>query len=796
MKSLGVSACAASWLAFALAGLSYAQTPAASAPQRKLLDQYCVTCHNQRLKTANLMLDKMDVERIADGAEVWEKVVRKIHGGTMPPVGMPRPDQATLLGFAGWLEASLDRAAANNVNPGRTALHRLNRTEYANAIRDLLALDIDSKALLPGDDESNGFDNIADVLKVSPLLLEQYVAASRKVSALAVGDPKTPAVGQIYRIPPDLSQEQHIEGLPLGTRGGVLIHHNFPLDGDYDFNISLLRNIVGYMPGMEFAHRIEITIDGVRVFSERVGGPEDNLMMDTNLGTAGEAIDARLKTRVPVKAGPHAVGFTFAQKNLAESDEPLQPFTRDLDLQNMNGVPLIDHVEIAGPFDAKGPGDTPSRRRIFLCKPGKGIDDLTCARQILTALAKRAYRRPVAEGDLEELLSFYQTGKNQGNFEAGIENALRLILANPKFIFRAETDAGVAAGVVHRINDLELASRLSFFLWSSIPDEALISAAAQGRLKDPATLESQVKRMLADPRANALVKNFAGQWLFLRNLQSVAPDGQTFPNFDDNLRQAFRSETEMFFSSILREDRSVLDLMTANYTFVNERLAKHYGIPNVYGSQFRRVTLADENRWGLLGQGSVLTVTSYPNRTSAVLRGKWILENVLGTPPPAPPPNVPALKENGDGKQLSLRQLMEQHRANPACATCHKVMDPLGLALENFDAIGQWRTKEPAGPIDAAGQLADGTKVTGVADLRKALLQHPEQFVGTVTEKMLTYALGRGLEYYDMPVVRGIVREAAKSNYRFSALVMGIVQSPSFEMRKAPAAEASLAAVK
>ena len=797
MYSPRFSAGGTGWLAVLFAALSFAQAPAPGAPQRKLLDQYCVTCHNQRLKTANLMLDKMDVEHIADGAEVWEKVIRKIHGGTMPPVGMPRPDQATLRGLAEWLETSLDRAAVSNVNPGRTALHRLNRTEYANAIRDLLALDVDTTALLPGDDESNGFDNIADVLKVSPLLLEQYVAASRKISSLAVGDPKTPPVGQIYRIPPDLAQENHIEGLPLGTRGGVLIRHNFPLDADYDFSISLLRNIVGYMPGMEFAHRVEITIDGKRVFSVRVGGPDDNLMMDTNLGVAGETIDARLKTRVPVKAGPHAVGFTFAQKNLAESDEPLQPFTRDLDLQNMNGIPLIDHVEIAGPFDAKGPGDTPSRRRIFICKPGNGIDDITCAKQILTALAKRAYRRPVTEGDLENLLSFYQAGKNQGNFESGIENALRLILANPKFIFRAESDASVAAGGVHRISDLELASRLSFFLWSSIPDDTLINVAAQGKLKDPAVLEQQVKRMLADPRSDALIKNFAGQWLFLRNLQSVAPDGQTFPNFDDNLRQAFRTETEMFFGSILREDRSVLDLMAANYTFVNERLARHYGIPNVYGSQFRRVTLMDENRRGLLGQGSVLTVTSYPNRTSAVLRGKWILENVLGTPPPAPPPNVPALKENGEGKQLSLRQLMEQHRANPACATCHKVMDPLGLALENFDAVGQWRTKEPAGPIDAAGQLADGTKVTGVADLRQALLQHPEQFVGTVTEKLLTYALGRGLEYYDMPVVRGIVRDAAKSNYRFSSLVIGIVQSAPFEMRKAPAAEGqSVAAVR
>src|SRR6266436_2349165 len=454
------------WLVMLLAGIAVAQTPATSAAQRKLLDQYCVTCHNQRLKTANLTLDKMDLERIGEGAEVWEKVVRKIHGGTMPPVGMPRPDQETLRGFASWLESSLDRAAAGNGNPGRAALHRLNRTEYANAIRDLLALEIDSTALLPGDDESNGFDNIADVLKVSPLLLEQYVAASRKISTLAVGDPKTPTVGQIYRIPPDLAQDGHIEGLPLGTRGGVLIHHNFPLDADYDFSISLLRNIVGYMTGLEFTHQVEITIDGNRVFSVRVGGPDDNLLMDTNLGVAGETIDARLKTRIPIKAGPHAVGFTFAQKNLAESDEPLQPFTRDLDLQNMNGLPLIDRVEIVGPFEAKGPGDTPSRRRIFICRPGSAKDEVTCAKRILATLAKRAYRRPVTDADLEDLLSFYQAGRNQGNFDGGIENALRLILANPKFIFRAESDAHVSAGAVHRISDLELASRLSFFLWS------------------------------------------------------------------------------------------------------------------------------------------------------------------------------------------------------------------------------------------------------------------------------------------------------------------------------------------
>ncbi len=775
------------WLLAAVFVAHAAAQVSSSTAQRKLLDQYCVVCHNQQLKTANLTLDKMDLGRIGDGAEVWEKVVRKIHGGTMPPAGMPRPDKDTLQGLASWLETSLDRAAAGSVNPGRTALHRLNRTEYANAVRDLLALDIDVNELLPGDDESNGFDNIADVLKVSPLLLEQYLAASRKVASLAVGDTNTPPVAQTYRIPPDLAQEGHIDGLPLGTRGGALIHHNFPLDGEYDFSITLLRNIVGYMTGLEFAHRIDITIDGARVFSTRVGGPDDNLMMDTNLGVAGETIDARLKARIPVKAGPHAVGVTFAQKNLAESDEPLEPFTRDLDLQNMNGLPLIDRVAIAGPFAVKGPGDTPSRRKIFVCRPAAGKDDVACAKQILSTLARRAYRRPVTDADLESLLNFYQAGRNKGNFDSGIENALRLILANPKFIFRAESDAGVTAGAAHRINDLELASRLSFFLWSSIPDEVLINLAAQGKLKDPAVLEGQVKRMLADPKAESLVKNFASQWLFLRNLQSAAPDVATFPNFDDNLRQAMRRETELFFQSTLREDRSVLDLLNANYTFVNERLARHYGIPNVYGSQFRRVILADERRWGLLGQGSVLTVTSYPNRTSAVLRGKWILENILGTPPPSPPPNVPALKESSDdGKQLSLRQLMEQHRANPSCATCHKVMDPLGLSLENFDAIGQWRTKEPAGPIDASGQLADGTPVTGVVDLRKALLEHPELFVQTVTEKMMTYALGRGLDYYDMPVVRGIVRDAAKGDYRFSAVILGIVKSAPFQMRKVP----------
>jgi mono/diheme cytochrome c family protein len=761
--------------------------------ERALLDKYCVGCHSAKAKVAGLFLDKMDVEHIGEGAEVWEKVVRKIHGGTMPPLGMPRPDKATLDGFAASLETSLDRAAASRVEPGRAGLHRLNRAEYDNAIRDLLALKIDVTSLLPADDESNGFDNIADVLRVSPSLLEQYLSASRTISSLAVGDRGLGPVAQVYQVPPNLAQAEHIEGLPLGTRGGILIHQNFPLDGQYEFSVYLLRNIVGYMPGLEYAHQFEITVDGVRIFLSHVGGEEDNKMMDTNLGLAGNTIDARLRTRVPLKAGPHAVGVAFIAKNHSESVEPLQPFTRNLDLQDMNGIPLIDHVQITGPFQATGPGETPSRNRIFVCRPAKDADELPCAKKIISTLARRAYRRPVNDADLELLLSFYQKGRNKGSFDAGIETALRLILTDPKFLYRAEPDAPDAApGSINRIGDLELASRLSFFLWSSIPDDELLNVAAQGKLKDPDTLQRQVKRMLADPKAEALVTNFASEWLFLRNLQSVNPAGEDFPNFDENLRRAFRQETELFVGSIFREDRNVLDLLNANYTYVNERLAKHYGIPNIYGSQFRRVTVTDDARRGLLGQGSILTVTSYPTRTSPVLRGKWILENILGTPPPPPPPNVPALKENDEGgKVTTVRERMEEHRKNPACATCHRVMDPLGFSLDNFDAVGAWRSKEAGLPIDASGQLADGTKVSGVVDLRQALLQHPERFVATMTEKMMTYALGRGLEYYDMPVVRSITRDAAKNDYRFSSIVMGIVKSTPFQMKRAREADAA-----
>jgi hypothetical protein len=763
-----------------VASMAHLRGASAAAEHRAMLDEYCVTCHNQQAKTAGLMLDKMDLDHLAEGAQTWEKVILKLRGGMMPPQGNPRPDQASIDSFVSWLETSIDHAPGATSNPGRSPLHRLNRTEYGNAIHDLLGLDVNVSELLPADDESDGFDNIADVLKVSPSLLEQYLAASTKIAAVAVGDPNITPVSQVYPVPPDLAQEDHIEGLPLGTRGGILIHQNFPLDAEYDFSVSLLQNIVGYVTGLEYPHQLEISIDGARVFMAPVGGEEDNRMSDANLGIAKDTLDARLKTRVHVSAGPHAVAVAFLRKNSAESDEPLQPFTRDLDLQNMNGIPLIDHVQITGP------GDTPSRRRIFVCHPAASSDETPCAKQILSAISRRAYRGPIADKDLETLLSFYQTGRNRSTFEYGIENALRLVLASPKFIFRYQPDPeGASPAGVYRVNDLELASRLSFFLWSSIPDDELLDLATQGKLNDPAVLEQQVKRMLADPRADALVSNFAGQWLFLRNVQSVSPNEDDFPNFDDNLRQAMRRETELFFASIMREDRNVLDLLNADYTFVNDRLAKHYGIPNIYGSQFRRVTITDENRKGLLGQASILTVTSQPNRTSPVLRGKWILENMMGTPPPPPPPNVPPLKENEEGaKAQSVRALLEEHRKNPPCSTCHSVMDPLGFSLENFDAIGKYRTRDESGAVDASGQLADGTPVNGPVALRKALMKHPEQFVRTMTQKLMVYGLGRGLEYYDMPTVRSIERAASGDNYRFSALIVGIVKSAPFQMKK------------
>jgi cytochrome c551/c552 len=751
-------------------------------PDAALVQKYCLTCHSARVKTGGLSLEEMNPADAAAHADVWEKVVMKLRGGMMPPQGMPRPDEPTLEAFAVALEQTLDRGALGKSIPGHKPVHRLNRTEYGNAVRDLLDLQVDVIDLLPADDESNGFDNIAGVLRVSPSLLEQYLSAARRIGSLAVGSDND-VVRLAYRIPPDDSQEDHVEGLPLGTRGGLLFRHNFPQDAEYEFSIFLMRNIVGYMKGLEYGHLFEVSVDGERVFAVQVGGEADNLASDTNMSEAANKIDQRLKTRVKVKAGPHMVGVTFAKRNASESDEPLQPHERDHDLQNMNGIPQIDHVNVTGPYNATGPGDTPSRRRIFTCTPKQASEEAACARRILTNLARRAYRRPVTNADVDPILALYEAGRKKGTFDAGIEQGLRLILASPKFLFRTET---APASGVGRVSDVELASRLSFFLWSSIPDEELLTLATKGSLSQPAILERQVKRMLADPKSRSLVDNFASQWLMLRNLKGHIPTPGDFPNFDNELRQSFRQETELFFESIVREDRSLIDLINADYTFVNERLARHYGIPNVHGSYFRKVVLKNDERRGLLGQGSILTVTSYPNRTSPVLRGKYILENILGTPPPAPPADVPDLQENHPGQEArSLRARLEMHRASPTCATCHRVMDPLGLALENFDGIGEWRVKEPGGVIDPAGQLADGSRVDGPVALRKAVMKRPELFVRTVTQKLMTYGLGRGIAHTDMPVIRGIATAGAAQNYRFSAIVLGIVKSVPFQMKTA-----------
>ncbi len=760
--------------------------PAASGrvSSEPLVQKYCVTCHNDRVKTGGVSFDAANPVEPWGDAELWERALVKLRGGMMPPPNMPRPDAATLDTFITSLENALDTQALKSPDPGHKPVHRLNRTEYGNAVRDLLDLHVDVTDLLPADDESDGFDNIAGVLRVSPSLLEQYLSAAKKISSQAIGT-DTDVVRLAYQIPPDDSQTDHVEGLPLGTRGGLAFTHHFPQDAEYEFAVFLVRNIVGYMTGLEFAHQLEITIDGESVFSKQVGGPEDLLASDKNMSEAANMIDARLKTRVRVKAGAHQVGVTFARRNAAESDEPLQLHERHHDLQDMNGLPLINYVNLTGPFDPTGPGDTPSRRRVFSCKPAKPTEEAGCARTILSSLARRAYRRPVTDEDMTPIMNLYAEGRKKGTFDNGIERGLRLILASPKFLFR--TEAAPARGT-SRVSDIELASRLSFFLWSSIPDDTLLTLAEQGRLSQPAVLEQQVRRMLEHPKARALTENFASQWLMLRNLKNHIPVPGDFPNFDNELRQAFRKETELFFASIVREDRSILDLLNADYTFVNERLARHYRIPNVYGSHFRRVTLPREERRGLLGQGSILTVTSYPNRTSPVLRGKYILENILGTPPSPPPPNVDTTLEVKQGEEpKSVRALLERHRSNPTCASCHRIMDPLGFALENFDGIGEWRTKEQAGSVDPTGQLGDGTPVDGPNGLRRAILARPEMFVRTLAQKLMTYGLGRGIEYTDKPLVRSIAREVAKQDYRFSAVVLGIVKSAPFQMKKAQA---------
>lgn len=762
-----------------------------AAPAPDLIGKYCIGCHNQRLKTGGLVLENLNASQAPADAAVWEKVVRKLRANAMPPPGLPQPDQSSRQSLISYLEDQLDRAAEAHPNPGRPVLHRLNRAEYANAVRDLLALDINAASLLPPDDSAYGFDNISDALGLSPSLQEHYLSAALKIGALAVGDPHVTPGSETWRIKQDLSQNQHIEGLPLGTIGGTRVLYNFPLDGEYIFQAKLFRTNLNIMRGLAAEHQVEFAVDGQRVRLATFGGPADLAAMFETPTDTGDAVDARLRVRIPVKAGPHEVTAAFVQGPAVAIPDRLQPYIRSsVDNFDWAGLPHIQTLAITGPFHATGPGDTPSRRRIFTCH----ATDNACAKQIVSTLARRAYRQPVSDADLKILMSFYESGRRDGGFEAGVETALQRILASPKFVFRVERDpAGVQP--VHRITDVELASRLSFFLWSSIPDDELLDVASKGLLQNPSVLETQVHRMLADPKAEALVANFAGQWLHLRNVPNVLPNSDLFPDFDDNLRQSMRRETELFFESIIHEDHSVLDLLTADYTFVNERLARHYGIPDIYGSRFRRVTITDDARRGLLGQASILAVTSHAERTSPVVRGKFILENILGTPVPPPPPDVPVLKETATGEiPKTMREQMAEHRANPACATCHKVMDPIGFALENFDAVGSWRTREPGGAIDASGELADGTSINGVVTLREALVRRPDMFASTLTEKLLTYGLGRGLDYYDMPTVRAIVRESAPGNYRFSAIVMGIIRSTPFQMRAAPPADSTLAA--
>jgi len=766
--------------------------------QRALLERYCAGCHNDRLKTAGLSLNPAPVDAVPAHAAIWEKVIKKLRAGTMPPDGRPRPDRATVSALVTSLEATLDQAYARQPDPGRTeTFHRLNRTEYRNAVRDLLALDVDVSDLLPADDVSYGFDNIAGVLGVSPVLLERYTTAAQKISRVAIGSRSIPPTAETFRVASDAPQDEHIDGMPFGTRGGLLVRYTFPTDAEYAFRLRIARDYTDSLAPFYEPHQAEVAIDGARVQLFTVTPSTGGRGARNSAGPA----DGDWEIRVAVKAGPHVVTAAFLRKTAAIPEgQRIAPVRPAIGAGgDTRYEPYLGSLTISGPFNPTGAGETPSRRRILNCESSQGSQgargspdshDGECARRILAGLARRAYRRPVTDADVKPLLAFYEQGRADGDFENGIELALRRLLVSPSFLFRIERDpANVAPNSVYRISNLELASRLSFFLWSTIPDDTLIDLAAQNRLTEPAVLAAQVRRMLASPKAQALVGNFAAEWLYLRNLPAFRPDEELFPDFDDSLRQAFRTETELFFESILRENRKVTDLLAANYTFLNERLARHYGVPNVYGSQFRRVTLPREmsaTRAGLLGHGSILAVTSYPTRTSPVLRGKWVLDNLLGTPPPEPPPNVPALKENVEGAAaLSVRERIEQHRSNPGCASCHKIMDPIGFSLERFDAVGRWRdVGEDGVPIDASGTLLDGTALDGPASLRTALLQSPDAFVKTVAEKLLIYGLGRGVEYYDQPAVRKIVRDAGGANATLPGLIMGIVRSAPFQMRR------------
>ena len=759
------------------------QVTSSASGSRQLLDRYCVTCHNARLDTAGLRLDQIDVANVSDGAAVWEKVVRKLRTGTMPPSTRPQPPAAERHAFVSWLETSLDQAAAAKPNPGRTeTLRRLTRTEYQNAVRDLLVLDIDTTTLLPADEAGFGFDNV-NVGDLSPALLDRYISAAQKISRLVVGSTQATLQSDVLRVPADTTQEDHVSGLPIGTRGGMSSAYTFAQDGEYDLQIRLARNRTGNIGGLrgQAQHTVQLLLDRRPVATFTVERPE---------GGDDAFADAHLQIRLPVTAGAHEVGATFLKNASSLLETERQPLLAHYNEQRHPRLtPAIYQVSITGPYAPQGADDTPSRRRLFVCvPPGNSTPDeeAACAEEILSVLMRRAYRRSISAADVEGPMAFYREARADGDFDAGVGHALTAVLVNPEFLFRVELDPDQGrSGDAYRIRDLELASRLSFFLWSSIPDDELLDTAIRGELSRPDELERQARRMLADPRSHNLASNFAGQWLLLRNLGAVSPNPRLYPDFDDNLRQAFRQETELFFDSVLRDDRSVLDMLTADYTFLNERLAKHYGIPGVYGSRFRRVTLGeDSHRGGLLRHGSILSVTSYATRTSPVIRGKWVLDNILGAPSPPPPANVPVLEENSVRAGLPMRERLSEHRNNPVCASCHSTIDPVGFALENFDAVGRWRDHAgDTGAVDASGGLPGVGEFDGVDGLEAALLRRPELFAGRVTEKLLTFALGRGVEYYDAPAIREILRQTAPEGYRFSSLILGIIKSVPFQMR-------------
>jgi mono/diheme cytochrome c family protein len=786
-------------ICFTASGFQTPAPKAADSPARELVTKYCVSCHNQKLKTAKLVLEDADAVHVFNSAETWEKVIVKLRSRSMPPPGMPRPDSATYDAVANWLESEIDRAAATRVNPGNAAsLHRLNRTEYASAVRDLIGVEVDPEALLPPDEQAFGFDTNADALAIEPALLDRYVSAAARIARQAVGDQTIPAGFERYGAIKNNANEQTYlrqterlgEEFPLGSRGGVAARHYFPVDGEYVFKIRLQRTFTSQIRGLNVANQFEIRVDGKRVAQFTLGGEPASPRQPAEETKFQYEGDEALQARVAVKAGLREVVATLLKTEDAEPEgvgpDHLPLWSRQSD--SPNAPVAISSLYVGGPYGAQVPQDSPSRRLIFVCHPGSAAEETPCATKILSRLARRGYRRSATNDDVQTLLGFYKRGRADGNFDQGIRAGLERVLVSPDFLFRIEADpAGTAPGTVYRISDVELASRLSFALWSSIPDDTLLDLAIGGKLKEPAVLEKQVTRMLADPRAReSLVENFFAEWLQTRNVRLLNPESTKFPWFDDNLRFAFEKEIELFLDAQLKEDHSVVDLLTSNETFLNEQLARHYGISGVYGSHFRRVTLTGENRLGLLGKAAVLAVTSYSTRTSPTIRGKWLLGNILAAPVPAPPPNVPALEASGqEGKVLSVREMLEAHRANPVCASCHARMDPLGFSLENFDAIGQWRATDTGKAIDASGVLPDGTKVDGPVALRRALVAQKEQFVRAVTGKLLTYSLGRGIEFYDEPAIRGIVRSAAADDYRWSAVVLGIVKSAPFQMRRA-----------